>query len=230
MKTIVITGASKGIGFQTALSLLEQDINVVAIARSTDQLKQLKSEASAPNLTLITADVTIAEDLKKIIAEIGDIGMVDGLINNAGMVLNKPFSETTSKEWKAVFDVNFFAPVHLIKLMKPFFRKDSHIVNISSMGGFQGSDKFSGLSAYSTAKGALAILSECLSTEFSSSRIAVNCLCLGAVQTKMLEKAFPGYQAPVQPDEMGSFISDFVLNAHRFMNGKVIPVSLNNPE
>ncbi|MBO6620244.1 MAG: SDR family oxidoreductase [Balneola sp.] len=230
MKTIVITGASKGIGFETALSLLEQDINVVAIARSTDQLKQLKSEASSPNLTLITADVTNAEDLKKIIAEIEDIGMVDGLINNAGMVLNKPFSETTSKEWKAVFDVNFFAPVHLIKLMKPFFRKDSHIVNISSMGGFQGSDKFSGLSAYSTAKGALAILSECLSTEFSSSRIAVNCLCLGAVQTKMLEKAFPGYQAPVQPNEMGSFISDFVLNAHRFMNGKVIPVSLNNPE
>jgi NAD(P)-dependent dehydrogenase (short-subunit alcohol dehydrogenase family) len=98
------------------------------------------------------------------------------------------------------------------------------------MGGFQGSDKFPGLAAYSTAKGALAILSECLSTEFSSDGIAVNCLCLGAVQTAMLEEAFPGYEAPVKPNEMGSYISKFVLEGHKFMNGKIIPVSLNNPE
>ncbi|XWN36172.1 MAG: SDR family oxidoreductase [Balneola sp.] len=230
MKTIVITGASKGIGFETALSLLKKDINVIAIARSSDLLKQLKSQSPTSNLSIVTADITNEEDLKKIATEVKNISVIDGLINNAGMVLNKPFSNTSYEEWKAVFEVNFFAAVQLIKLVKPFLRKKSHIVNIGSMGGFQGSDKFSGLAAYSAAKGALAILSECLSTEFSNDEIAVNCLCLGAVQTKMLEEAFPGYQAPVQPNEMASFISDFVLSGHKFMNGKVIPVSLNNPE
>ncbi len=230
MKTIVITGASKGIGFETALSLLKKDINVIAIARSSDLLKQLKSQSPTSNLSIVTADITNEEDLKKIATEVKNISVIDGLINNAGMVLNKPFSNTSYEEWKDVFEVNFFAAVQLIKLVKPFLRKKSHIVNIGSMGGFQGSDKFSGLAAYSAAKGALAILSECLSTEFSNDEIAVNCLCLGAVQTKMLEEAFPGYQAPVQPNEMASFISDFVLSGHKFMNGKVIPVSLNNPE
>lgn len=230
MKTIVITGASKGIGFETALSLLKQGCYVVAVARSKEKLEQLRSQSSSTNLSIVCADITKEQDLIKLSSEIKQLDGVDGLINNAGMVVNKPFTETSSEEWKTVFDVNIFAPVHLTKLLRPFLKKNSHIVNIGSMGGFQGSDKFPGLAAYSTAKGALAILSECLSTEFSSDGIAVNCLCLGAVQTAMLEEAFPGYEAPVKPNEMGSYISKFVLEGHKFMNGKIIPVSLNNPE
>ena len=230
MKTIVITGASKGIGFETALSLLNQGCYVVAIARSSEELEQLRSQSSSKNLLLITADITSKEELEKISSEVAKLEKIDGLINNAGMVLNRSFLETSQEDWRSIFDVNFFAPVQLIRILKPLLRKGSHIVNIGSMGGFQGSEKFPGLSAYSTSKGALAILSECLNAEFSNEGIAVNCLCLGAVQTKMLEEAFPGYEAPVSPKEMGSYISYFVLKSHNFMNGKIIPVSLNNPD
>jgi len=230
MKRIIVTGASKGIGFETSVQLLSTGAEVIAIARSQDELQNLKSHPNSENLEILSLDITTSEGLEQIRKLISAKGNFDGLINNAGLVLNKSFMETADEDWNNIFDVNLFAPVKLIKTLKPFFNKGSHIVNISSMGGFQGSAKFPGLAAYSTAKGALAILTESLSTEFSRDGIAVNCLCLGAVQTQMLEKAFPGYKAPVQPDEMGKFISDFTLNGHKFMNGKILPVSLNNPE
>lgn len=230
MKNIVITGASKGIGFETALRLLDLDNKVVAIARSIEKLNRLEEHPNSEFLTILPADLTDQEDLNKINEFFSTGDKIDALINNAGMVLNKPFMETSIQEWKDVFNINLFAPVELTKILKPYFKKGTHIVNIGSMGGFQSSDKFPGLSAYSTAKGALAILTESLSAEFSSDNISVNCLCLGAVQTEMLEKAFPGYKAPVEPEQMAEFISDFTLSAHQFMNGKIIPVSLNNPE
>ncbi len=230
MKTIIVTGASKGIGFQTCLQLLNSGNRVIAIARSKDKLTRLQENAKSNDLETLSADITTQKGLKEITKLISSNGDIDGLINNAGMVLNKPFMETTDQEWSTVFDVNLFAPVRIIKKLKPYLKRGSHIVNIGSMGGFQGSDKFPGLAAYSTAKGALAILSESLNAEFSKDAIAVNCLCLGAVQTQMLEKAFPGYEAPVQPSEMGKFIADFTLTGHQFMNGRVLPISLNNPE
>ena len=155
---------------------------------------------------------------------------ISGLINNAGVVLNKSFEETNIAEWRSVFEVNVFSSVQLTQSLLPYMAKESHILNISSMGGFQGSSKFAGLSAYSASKGALAILTECLSTELTSSKIAVNCLCLGAVQTEMLAEAFPGYEAPVKPEQMGEYISDFIVSGHQFFNGKILPVALNNPD
>jgi NAD(P)-dependent dehydrogenase (short-subunit alcohol dehydrogenase family) len=105
----------------------------------------------------------------------------------------------------------------------------SHIVNISSMGGFQGSMKFAGLAAYSTSKAALCCFTELFAEEYKETNIRMNCLCLGAVQTEMLAEAFPGYNAPIQPKEMAKFIVDFAENASRFINGKIIPVSLSTP-
>ncbi len=105
----------------------------------------------------------------------------------------------------------------------------AQVINIGSMGGYPGSSKFPGLSIYSSVKGALATLSECLAEELKEYHIKVNCLALGAVQTEMLEKAFPGYVAPVSPAEMAAFIQNFILETSKCMNGKVIPVSLNTP-
>lgn len=230
MKTIVVTGASKGIGFETALNLIGQGHKVIAVARSEDKLDNLKRTADSNNIITLATDITKESGQHSLKDVISDLQEIDCLINNAGMVLNKSFVDTTDQEWNSVFEINLFAPIQLIKVLKPYFNSKSHIVNISSMGGFQGSDKYPGLAAYSTAKGALAILSESLSEEFSSDGISVNCLCLGAVQTEMLAKAFPGFNAPVQPKEMGDFIANFALNGHQFMNGKILPVSLNNPE
>ena len=97
------------------------------------------------------------------------------------------------------------------------------------MGGFQGSEKYKGLSYYSASKAALACLSECMAAEFLESGISVNCLALGAVQTEMFEEAFPGLKAPVTAKEMAKFIADFALNGNKFFNGKVIPVAFSDP-
>lgn len=109
-------------------------------------------------------------------------------------------------------------------------KSGSHIVNIGSMGGVQSSKKFTGLSAYSASKGALSILTECLALEFARDEISVNCLALGAVSTEMQKSAFPDFDAPVSAEAMSKFISDFALNGHTFMNGKILPISFSDPE
>jgi len=97
------------------------------------------------------------------------------------------------------------------------------------MGGFQGSVKFKGLSYYSASKAAIACLTECLATEFADSGISVNCLALGAVQTEMLNEAFPGYKAPVDSLQMAEYITDFALRGHKVFNGKILPVAMSTP-
>ena len=228
MKTILITGASKGIGFQTALNLASQGNKVFALARSLSELNKLTS--SYPDLiTPIDMDITDQNEYAKLFEALSDTPHLDGIINNAGILINTPFIESTIDDWRLQFEVNVFAVVQLIQSLRQKLGTGSHIVNIGSMGGFQGSDKFSGLSAYSASKGALAILSECLNVELASDGIAVNCLALGAVQTEMLSQAFPGYKAPTSPETMAEFISDFTLTGHSIFSGKILPVALNNP-
>jgi NAD(P)-dependent dehydrogenase (short-subunit alcohol dehydrogenase family) len=147
----------------------------------------------------------------------------------AGALVSKEFMETDAGDARLMMETNFFGPAGVIRIVKPLMPDGSHIVNISSMGGFQGSVKFSGLSYYSASKAAISCLSECLAVEFRGSGISVNCIALGAVQTEMLEEAFPGYKAPVEAAEIASFISYFALNCHKFMNGKIVPVALGNP-
>jgi NAD(P)-dependent dehydrogenase (short-subunit alcohol dehydrogenase family) len=141
----------------------------------------------------------------------------------------KDFMTISNNEARLIMETNFFGPASVIRVIKPLMEAGSHIVNISSMGGFQGSVKYKGLSYYSASKAALANLTECLSNEFMESGISVNCLALGAVQTEMFKEAFPGLRAPVKTNEMAEFISEFALKAHKFINGKIIPVALNNP-
>ena len=154
---------------------------------------------------------------------------VDILINNAGLLINKPFVELDEKDFDAMFNINVRSVFRLSRLLLPLFNRNAHILNISSMGGVQGSAKFPGLSLYSSSKGALAILTECLAEELKDLDIKVNCLALGAVRTEMLEKAFPGYEAPLSAGEMGSYIADFALHGHKYFNGKILPVSVSTP-
>lgn len=229
MKNIIITGASKGIGYATALHFAKEGHRVYALARSSRQLNELKNEAYSGEIIPVSIDLTSEDEIEAFLNKLAGDLKVDVLVNNAGVLINKPFMESDKDDWMLQLEINLLAPVRLIKALKNRFSSGSHIVNICSMGGFQGSSKFPGLAAYSASKGALSILTECLSTEFANDGIAVNCLCLGAVQTEMLNEAFPGYEAPTQPEEMGSFIAEFSLNAHSFINGKIIPVALNNP-
>lgn len=229
---ILITGASRGIGYYTALKLAADPANtVIAIARDQDRLQQLKARAGHGNLHIIPSDIDNI-DPQSLIQQIAKaIDKVDILINNAGALVNKPFESITPAELHHIYNINVFAPFKLIQALLPVMGHGSasHIINISSMGGVQGSSKFPGLSAYSSSKAAIAGLTECLAEELKDRNIKVNCLALGAVQTEMLEEAFPGYKAPLSPIQMAEFIAHFSLTAHNYINGKIIPVSLSTP-
>lgn len=230
MKYILITGASRGIGFETARILATGGHHVIATARTTNALKKLKSKVP-DKIDIISADLTDPNDLSKISAYLkSEEILLDGLIHNAGILINKPFQRLKDSDLQAMFDVNLMAPIRLTRTLLPFMEFDSHILAISSMGGYQQSKKFSGLTGYSTSKGALAILAECFAVELADKNICSNCLCLGAVQTEMFEEAFPGIQAPVSPEYMGNYIAEFVLTGHLYYNGKILPVALSDPE
>jgi len=234
---IIVTGASRGIGYEL-VKLLSNDSNhtIIALSRNFQKLKQLKEDCliqnPSSNVIPVVCDLSDVNAIGGLIAELSTtIKTVHILINNAGTLVNKPFLAISTAELEYVYNVNVFAVVRLIQAVFPLLdtNQKSHIVNISSIGGFQGSAKFAGLSAYSSSKAALACLTECLAEEFKEKNIAVNCLALGAVQTEMLDEAFPGYKAPLTAEKMAAFIADFSLNAHQYMNGKIIPVSLSTP-
>ena len=230
---ILITGASKGIGFEM-VKFFSQNTNhlVIDISRNIGPLKTYIRKENTNSVLAIKTDITNPDDLKKLFKSIKALNIgLDVIINNAGLLLNKPFDKITASELQLIYTTNVFAPFALVQLMLPLMNqtKGSHIVNISSMGGFQGSTKFSGLSAYSSSKAALCGLTESLAEELKPKRIAVNCLALGAVQTEMLSKAFPGYKAPITPKTMAEFICNFAITGHHFFNGKILPVSSTTP-
>ncbi len=235
---IVITGASKGIGFQIAKLFAENEDNtVVAIARSENRLKDLKNVCIRQNLKsklkLVVFDIEepklVKNNLKNKIAEY--IESIDILINNAGYLIRSEFIKTDIDEIVKMFNINLISHSVLIQDLIPMLKSanQSHVVNISSMAGFQGSSKFPGLSFYSSSKAALANLTECLAEEYKEENIKFNCLALGAVNTEMLKEAFPDYNAPLSAKQMANFIYDFALNGSKYFNGKVLPVNLSTP-
>ena len=232
---IIITGASSGVGFEAVLEfILTNKHKVVALARSEDKLGRLLEIAKGlnPDCMLYPVAFDIVHDdyhhLQQFINSHLD-GQVDILINNAGVLINKSFAELLESDFVEMLQSNFIGHVRITQSLLSYMPAGSHILNIGSMGGFQGSAKFPGLSAYSASKAALHTLTECLAQELTEQQIKVNCLALGSAQTEMLEKAFPGYESPVMAFEMGKYIADFALTGHRFFNGKVLPVAVTTP-
>jgi NAD(P)-dependent dehydrogenase (short-subunit alcohol dehydrogenase family) len=227
---IIINGGTRGIGRETAICLARDPQNRILITgRTVSALKEL--EESYENIRSLAIDfsdpVQIAGKLLKVAAD--GFSSIDILINMTGLMIPKEFMEITETEARMMVETNLMGPATAIRILKPFMKEGSHIVNISSMGGFQGSSKYKGLAWYSASKAAIACLTECLAEEFRESAIRVNCLALGSVQTEMLNDAFPGYTAPVSPSEMGEFVGEFALNGHKVFNGKILPVAVTNP-
>ena len=226
MKNIIITGTSRGIGYELVKLYAKAGHHVLALSRNAEPINVLKLD----NVTAISFDLSNNEDYKKVIDFIAnEWQQVDILINNAGALLNKPFAETTMSDFESVYKTNVFGVAEMTRVVVPFMQKTSHVVTISSMGGVQGSMKFPGLSAYSSSKGAVITLTELLAEEYKEQRISFNVLALGAVQTEMLEEAFPGYEAPTTALEMANYIFDFGLNGNQFYNGKMLQVSNSTP-
>ena len=225
-KNIIITGTSRGIGFELVKLFSKMGHPVLALSRNDLPINNLK----LPHVTAFSFDLNDTEAYKKVETYITENWQnVDILINNAGLLLNKPFSETVVTDFEAVYKTNVFGVAELTRRVLPFMKSQSHVVTISSMGGVQGSMKFPGLAAYSSSKAAVITLTELLAEEYKDSGIAFNVLALGAVQTEMLEEAFPGYQAPTSAKTMAEYILDFSLNGNTYYNGKVLQVSNSTP-
>ncbi|MDB4170942.1 SDR family oxidoreductase [Polaribacter sp.] len=226
MKNIVITGTSRGIGFELAQQFAKNGHHVLALSRNTAPLEKVNHK----NITTLSVDLSHNKDIHKAVNFIkSNWKQVDILINNAGKLINKPFTELTSDDFLEVYKVNVFGVAEITKGILPFLQRGSHVVTMSSMGGIQGSMKFSGLAAYSSAKGAVITLSELLAEEYKEQQIAFNVLAIGAVQTEMLAEAFPDYKAPLSAQEMANYIYDFSLTGNKFYNGKVLQVSSTTP-
>ncbi|MDO7137917.1 SDR family NAD(P)-dependent oxidoreductase [Algibacter lectus] len=225
-KNIIVTGTSRGIGFELVQLFANEGHNVLALSRNEKTISNLNLE----NVTCFSFDLNDEKAYVKVETFISENWkQVDVLINNAGALLNKPFSEITMADFEAVYRTNVFGVAEITRKVLPFMQASSHVVTISSMGGVQGSMKFPGLAAYSSSKAAVITLTELLAEEYKESGIAFNVLALGAVQTEMLEEAFPGYQAPTTALEMAQYIFDFSLNGNKYYNGKMLQVSNSTP-
>lgn len=225
-KHIIITGTSRGIGLELALKFANEGHQVLAISRKTSKIL-----IENPNVTCLPIDVSIIEELQQVEKFVKNSwqNKVDVVIHNAGSLVNKPFEQITYADFEQVYKVNVFAVAELTRICIPYLSRGSHVVTISSMGGVQGSSKFPGLAAYSSSKGAVITLSELLAEEYKDQQIAFNVLALGAVNTEMLQEAFPGYEAPLSAKEMAEYIWNFALTGNKFYNGKVLQVSSSTP-
>lgn len=232
---IIVTGCSRGIGLELVKHFAQvKDAKIMGLARNREVLLKLEQSLGKDKFKGVAFDLLeIREKWTILECEINAyFKHIDIIVNNAGVLYNKLFVKTNMHEIERTFMANVFAPMELIRRLLPFLEnsKHAHVVNIGSMGGFQGSEKFPGISWYSSSKAALACLTECLAAELQESNISCNCLALGAVQTEMLTTAFPGYLAPVNANEMAEFIANFAQTGHKLFNGKVIPVALSNPK
>lgn len=225
MKNIIVTGTSRGIGYELVLQLANAGHQVLAISRKIPQVL-----LQHQNVTCLSVDLANETALQQVDDFLSSTWKeVDAVVHNAGALMLKPFEETTQADFENIYKVNVFAVANLTRICLPYLKKGSHVVTISSIGGVRGSLKFAGLAAYSSSKGAVITLSELLAEEYKERGISFNVLALGSVQTEMLQEAFPGYQAPISAIEMATYIYDFTLNGNKYYNGKVLEVSSTNP-
>ena len=230
---MIVTGASAGVGRATAKALVEEHgCTVIAISRNTTLLDELARECNGLPGELQPLALDLVEDGAVAAVKKAVRGQrVHGLLNNAGLLITRDLGEWTAEDTRRLFQLNASVPLLLTQALASELQGDppGHVVNIGSMGGFQGSVKFPGLAAYSASKAALANLTECLAEELKDQDVRCNCICLGAVDTAMLRAAFPGYTASVGPLEVGSYLARFILEGHKFFNGKVLPFATSTP-
>ncbi|MFJ4629520.1 SDR family oxidoreductase [Streptomyces sp. NPDC088847] len=197
---VLVTGAGSGIGRATAFAFAESGARVVAVdrdAESAARTAELARLIGAPEAWAETVDVSDEQAMEKLAEKVAaEYGVVDVLVNNAGIGLSGSFFDTTPEDWKKVLDVNLWGVIHGCRLFGKQMAErgqGGHIVNTASAAAFQPSKA---LPAYSTSKAAVLMLSECLRAELSGQGIGVSAICPGLVNTNITSTAhFAGVDA-----------------------------------
>lgn len=237
-KTVLITGASRGIGRATAAAFAKEGYNVA--------INYLKSEKSANELAenlrqsgaqvfAVKADVSDIQQVKSMISETElKFGEIDILVNNAGIAQQKLFTDLTSDDWKRMFDVDVTGVFNCCRLVLPSMirRHKGKIINISSMWGVCGA---SCEVAYSAAKAAVIGLTKALAKEVGPSNIQVNCIAPGVIDTEM-NAAFSGEdrralceETPLgrfgAPEEIAQSVFFLASEKADFITGQILGVN-----
>ncbi len=226
---IIVAGAGKGIGLAVVKNILAEfpEKKILAISRNTSNLDFFKNTG---HLIVVNADLASlsTENIKFINSQI-QTDNLKGIIFTAGVLDKYPIPEIKKENFESIFQNNLWSFIELIKSVYSSINSTTHIVSIGSMGGITGTQKFKGMSLYSTSKAALSLFTECLAEELKEIGASANCLAIGAVNTEMMKKAFPDYSANIDPESMAEFIVDFTINRKNLFNGQVIPVTSTNP-
>ncbi|MDT0389247.1 SDR family oxidoreductase [Streptomyces dubilierae] len=198
---VLVTGAGSGIGRATALAFAAAGARVVAVDRNAEaavRTAEASRRAGAPEAWAEPADVSDEQAMEKLAEKVtGAYGVVDVLVNNAGIGLSGSFFDTTAEDWKKVLDVNLWGVIHGCRLFGRRMAErgqGGHIVNVASAAAYQPSRA---LPAYSTSKAAVLMLSECLRAELAGQGIGVTAVCPGFVNTAITSTArFAGVDGP----------------------------------
>ncbi|ANH95469.1 short chain dehydrogenase [Streptomyces sp. SAT1] len=184
---VLVTGAGSGIGRATALAFAAAGARIVAVDRDGEAAARTAGLAlplGARAAWAETADVSDESAMEKLAEKVAaEYGVVDVLVNNAGIGLSGSFFDHTAEDWRRVLDVNLWGVIHGCRLFGKQMAErgqGGHIVNISSAAGYQPSRA---LPAYSTSKAAVLMLSECLRAELAGQGIGVTAICPGFVNT-----------------------------------------------
>ncbi|MGE4231811.1 MAG: SDR family NAD(P)-dependent oxidoreductase [Bacteriovoracia bacterium] len=214
-KTVVVTGAGRGIGAATAKLFAQNRANVVIVSRTQRQLdevcRQIQKQSPGVKVLTIVGDLSRQEFCKDIFERTkNEFGRIDVLVNNAAVFRGAPVEETSLSMWEEVIRVNVTS-VFLMAKEAFYHMKDNGgcIVNISSLGGIRGTQKFKGFSAYTTSKAAVIGLTESLAVEGGPFGIQVNCIAPGAVDTQMLKEAAPHLRTSTKPEDIARIILFF---------------------
>ncbi len=229
-KSILITGATGGLGKDMVFESLKKGWKVYACGRNKEKIELLVEQCDK----MIGSIEPIIFDHENITKEkldnlFGNIETLDYVINNAGKYLKKEFESINEKDLLSIYKINVFTPLYIIQSLKGKLAKskEPQVINIGSAGGVTETTKFSGFSAYSSSKGAISILSECIAVDLAETNIYVNCFALGAVRTQMLMNAFPNYNGGVESKDAAKYIINY-LSLPRLNNGKTFVLNLSS--
>jgi len=225
-RVAVVTGASSGIGRATAELLTARGARVAVFARSAEKLRELVARHEGRMLA-VTGDVADAAAIDELFdrceAEFGDC---DVLVNNAGMIDPKLLIDTAPEQWDRMFAVNvrgtYLASRRALRPM--LARRGGSIVNVASISGVIGPEKFPRFVSYNASKAAVIAMTEALAVEVKSYGVRVNCVSPGSVDTKMWDEASGGAPADMTAEEIAEVIAFLASDASRPMNGQNVDV------
>ncbi len=231
-RVAIITGAGRGIGRATAHRFAREGAQVVLFSRSAASLNEVSAEiARTDNRVLaIAGDVSREEDVHHLFQNVMDVyGRVDILVNCAGIVAVRPFVDMDVAIWDHVINVNlrgtFLCCLEAFRIMAE--QRSGVIINLSSLSGVKGVEKFPGLSAYNVSKSGVAGLTEILAVEGKPYNIRVCAVSPGAVETEMLHQAAPHLKAAMTADDMAELLLFLADDSGRMLSGTNIEIFSN---